>query len=180
MKYMGLMHYFLLLEVWQGDGEIFVYWGKYASEILHIFHMENCNPMDTPLAINWRKENATLGEEFDATIYRPLVGYLMYLVNTRPDMCYALNPLSQAMVRPTMLYWKASNHVLWYLRGTTKYGLWYRRTKGVKLQGFIDAYFAWIPPNRKSTSGAIFSVGSTCISRYNMKQRPVVLNLAEV
>eukprot|EP00253_Pinus_taeda_P001734 PITA_01734 len=52
MKYMGLMHYFLELEVWQGDGELFVSQGKYATEILQRFHMENCKPMDTPLATN--------------------------------------------------------------------------------------------------------------------------------
>lgn len=82
MKYMGLMHYFLGLEVWQGEGELFVSQGKYANEILQRFNMENCKPMDTPLATNWRKSYASSSEEVDATIYRQLVGSLMYLVNT--------------------------------------------------------------------------------------------------
>eukprot|EP00253_Pinus_taeda_P016946 PITA_16946 len=72
MKDMGLMNYFLGMEVWQGDGELFVSQGKYASEILQIFHMDNCKPMNTPLATNWKKENATSSEEVDATIYRQL------------------------------------------------------------------------------------------------------------
>eukprot|EP00253_Pinus_taeda_P006615 PITA_06615 len=59
MKDMGLMHYFLGMEVWQNDGEVFVSQGKYANEILKRFHMEKCNPMQTPLAGNWRKEDAT-------------------------------------------------------------------------------------------------------------------------
>jgi len=79
--------------------------------------------METPLATHSRKEDATSIEEVDATIYQKLVGSLMYLVNTRPDMCYVVNQLSQAMVRPTKLYWKATKHVLRYLRGTTQYGL---------------------------------------------------------
>jgi hypothetical protein len=62
----------------------------------------------------------------DATVYQQLVGSLMYLVNTRPDICYAVNQLSQAMVNPTKLFWKAGKHVLRYLKGTYKYGLWYR------------------------------------------------------
>ena len=126
MKDLGLLHYFLGLEIWQWDGEIFVSQGKYAKEILINFNMESLKPMDTPLPGNWRKEDATFGEVVDATIYRQLVGSLMYLVNTRPDICYAVNQLSQAMVKPTKIFWKASKHFLRYLRGTSEYGLWYR------------------------------------------------------
>ena len=99
MKYMGLMHYFLGLEIWQGDGELFVSKNKYANEILKRFHMEINKPMEIPPAGNWRKEDVTSGEVVEATIYRKLVGLLMYLVNTRSDMCYAVNHLSQAMVK---------------------------------------------------------------------------------
>ena len=65
--------------------------GKYAKEILSKFHMESCKPMETPFPQNWKKEDATSGEVVDATVYRQLVGSLMYLVNTRPDICYAVN-----------------------------------------------------------------------------------------
>jgi len=82
MKDMGLMHYFLGMEVWQKDGELFVSQGKYANEILKRFHMEKCKPMQTPLAGNWRQEVATSREVVEATMYRQLVGSLMYLVNT--------------------------------------------------------------------------------------------------
>ena len=82
---MGLLHYFLGLEIWQQDGEIFVYQGKYAKEILGKFHMESCKPMDTPLLGNWRRE--------DATVYRKLVGSLMYLVNNILDIFYAVNQI---------------------------------------------------------------------------------------
>eukprot|EP00253_Pinus_taeda_P018346 PITA_18346 len=81
-KDMGLMHYFLGIEVWHRDGEVFVSQGKYAIEILRRFHVEKCKPMQTPLAGNWKKEDATLGEVVVATIYQQLVGSLMYLVNT--------------------------------------------------------------------------------------------------
>eukprot|EP00253_Pinus_taeda_P005290 PITA_05290 len=104
MKYMSLMHYFLSMEVWQKDGEVFVSQGKYSNEILRRFHMEKCKPMQTPLAGNWRKEDATSSEVVEATVYWQLMGSLVYLVNTRPDLCYAMNQLSQAMVRPTKLF----------------------------------------------------------------------------
>eukprot|EP00253_Pinus_taeda_P003038 PITA_03038 len=111
MKDLGLLHYFLGLEIWQRSGGLFVSQGKYAREILEKFNMHGCKPVDTPLPGGWRKEDATSGEEVDATVYRQLVGSLMYLVNTRPDICYAVNQLSQAMVKPTKLFWKAGKHI---------------------------------------------------------------------
>ena len=82
------------------------------------------------------------------------------------------------MVKPTKLFWKVGKHVLRYLRGTLEYGLWYRQTEGVKLQGFMDAG-AGSPSDRKSTSGEIFSIGSKIVSWYNMKQQFVALNSTE-
>eukprot|EP00253_Pinus_taeda_P029730 PITA_29730 len=146
MKDMGLMHYFMGMEVWQGEGELFVSQEKYANEILRRFRMvQSSKPMETPLA----------------------------------DMCYAVNQLSQVMVRPTKLYWRETNHVLRYLKGTTQYGLWYRWTKGVKLQGFTDVDWAGSPSDRKSTLGGIFNIGSTKISWYIWKQISVALSLVE-
>jgi hypothetical protein len=169
MKDMGLLNYFLGLEIWQRDGELFVSQGKYAREILGKFHMEGCKPMDTPLPGNCRKEDATSGEVVDATVYRQLVGSLMYLVNTRLSIFYAVNQLIQAMVKPTKLFWKAGKHVLRYLRGTSEYVLWYIKMDEVKLHGFTDADWAGNPTNRKSTSRGIFSIGSTVVSWYNRK-----------
>jgi len=72
-------------------------------------------------------------EVIEATVYKQLVGSLMYLVNTRLNLYYVVNWLSQAMVQPTKMFWNAAKHVLRYLIGTSQYGLWYRRTEGVKL-----------------------------------------------
>ena len=135
--------------------------------------------METPLPGNWRKEDVTSSEVVDDIVYRKLVGLLMYFVNARPDICYVFNQLIQAMVKLTKLFWKAGKHALRYLRGTSEYGLWYRWIEGVKLQGFTDADWAGSPSDRKSTSGGIFSIGSTTVSCYNRKQRYVILNSVE-
>eukprot|EP00253_Pinus_taeda_P020447 PITA_20447 len=150
MKDMGLVHYFLGMEVWQRDGEVFVSQGKYANEILRRFHMDMCKPMETPLVGNWRKEDAT-----------------------------SVNQLSQAMVHPTKLFWKVEKHVLRYLKGTTQYGFWYKWIEGVKLQGFTNADWEGSPSDRKSTSGGIFNLGSAAVSWYSWKQRSVALSSAE-
>jgi hypothetical protein len=151
MKDLGLLHYFLGLEIWKRDGEIFVSQGKYAREILGKFHMEGWKPMDTPLPRKWRKEDATSREVVDSTIYLQLVGSLMYLVNTRPDIFYAVNQLSQAMVKPTKLFWKEGKNFLRYLNGTSEYGLWYIQTDEVKLHGFTDVDWEDNPTDKKST-----------------------------
>ena len=88
----------------------------------------------------------------------------MYLVNTRLDICYPVNQLSQVMVKPTKLFWKAGKHVIRYLRGTSEYGLWYRNMDEVKLHGFTDADWAGSPTNRKSKLGGILSIVSTISS----------------
>eukprot|EP00253_Pinus_taeda_P024044 PITA_24044 len=99
MKDMGLMHYFLGMEVWQKDGELFVSQGKYANEILRRFHMEKCKPMQTPLASNWRKEAATLGEVVEAIVYQQLVGLLIQTEGVKiqgfTDADWAGSPLDQ-------------------------------------------------------------------------------------
>ena len=69
MKDLGLLHYFLGLEIWQRSDGLFVSQGKYAREILEKFHMQGCKPIDTPLPSGWRKEDATSAEVVDATVY---------------------------------------------------------------------------------------------------------------
>jgi hypothetical protein len=93
----------------------------------------------------------------------------MYLVNTRLNICYAVNQLSQAMVNPTKLFWRVSKHVLRYLKGTSEYGLWYRQKDEVNLHGFMEADWVGSPTDRKSTSGGIFSIISTAVSWYSRK-----------
>jgi ABC-type dipeptide/oligopeptide/nickel transport system permease subunit len=103
----------------------------------------------------------------------------MYLVNMRLDICYAVNQLSQVMVKPTKLFWKVGKHVLRYLKGTSEYGLWYKQMDEVKLHGFTDADWARSPMDRKSTLGGIFSIISTVVSWYSRKHRSVALSLVE-
>ena len=78
----GLMHYFLGLEVWQEPRHIFLGQGKYAVDILRRLRMEDCKLVSTPMITNWKKLHASEGELVDPTLYRQLIGSLMYLVNT--------------------------------------------------------------------------------------------------
>ena len=139
MKDLGQMHYFLGLEVSQQNGEIFLGQERYTTEIVKRFQMEDCRPMTTPMITNWRKIDMSDDEEADPTLYRQLIGSLMYLVNTTPDIFYDVNTLSQFMVEPKRAHWAAAKHVLRYLQGTIELGLKYTRDNDVMLSGFTDA-----------------------------------------
>ena len=93
--------------------------------------MEDCRPMDTPIITNWKKIDTSKDDVADPTLYRNLIGSLMYLVNTIPYICYAVNTLSQFIVEPRRAYRATAKLVLRYLKGAVKYGLKY--TKGNKI-----------------------------------------------
>jgi hypothetical protein len=100
MKDIELMHYFLGLEVWQWPREIFLGQGKYAIEILKRFGMMDYKSMTTPMTTNMNMLGASYSDLVDPTMYRQLIGSLMYLLNTRPSICFVVNTLSQFMVEP--------------------------------------------------------------------------------
>ena len=85
--------------------------------------MDDCRPMSTPMITNWTKLHAFEGELVDPTLYHHLIGSLMYLVNTRPYLSFAVNTLSQFMVEPRRVHWTATKHILRCLAGIANYGL---------------------------------------------------------
>jgi hypothetical protein len=108
-------------------------------EILKQFRVEHCRPMATPMVTNLRKIDSSTSELANGKEYRQLVGSLMYLVNTRPDIYFAVNTLSLFMVEPREVHWVATKHVLKYLQGTVGYGLQYLGDGGVRLQGYSNS-----------------------------------------
>eukprot|EP00253_Pinus_taeda_P033941 PITA_33941 len=127
------------------------------------FHMEDYRPMLTPMITNWKKLHASDSELVDPTLCRQLIGSLMYLVNTRPDICFAVNTMSQFMCEPRKVHWVAAKHILRYLQGTVDYGLDYRQGDGVMLAGYTDSDWAGCAFDRKSTSGFCFGLGSSSV-----------------
>ena len=91
MKDLGMMHYFLGLEVWQYPDKILLNQGKYAVEILKRFGMIDCKAMTTLMTTSLKLLTDDASEAVDATLYRHIIGSLMYLTNTRPDICFVVN-----------------------------------------------------------------------------------------
>jgi hypothetical protein len=102
MKDLGLMHYFLGLEVWQRQGKTFLAQGKYIVDVLKRFGMMDCKSMSTLMITNLRKlhDSDTGSDLVDPTMYRQLIGSLMYMIHIRPDICYAVIAMSQFMTEP--------------------------------------------------------------------------------
>ena len=139
--------------------------------------MEDCRPMSTPMITNWKQLHASEGKLVDPTIYRQLIGSLMYLVNTRPDLCFAVNTLSQFMVEPRSVdRCKARFEI-----SCRDSGLWsgLQGSDGVGLVGFTDSDWAGCVRDRKSTSGCCFSLGSTAVSWFSQKHNSIALSSVE-
>jgi hypothetical protein len=97
-----------------GGGPHFPRTGEVA-EILSRFQMEECRPMSTPMVTNWKKLSSSDSQLVDATVYRQLIGSLIYLVNTQPNICFAVNTLNQHMVEPRSFHWIGEKYVLGYI-----------------------------------------------------------------
>jgi hypothetical protein len=141
--------------------------------------MTECRSMPTPMVIDLKKMSDIDSGEVDPHLYKQLIGSLMYLVNTRPDICYAVNVLSQFMSQPRQTHWIATKHVLRYLQGTIGYGLRYASSVDLSLQGYVDADWAGSAVDRKSTSGCCFTLGYSMVSWSSRKQSSVALSTAE-
>jgi hypothetical protein len=176
MKYLGLMHYFLGLEVWQSPKIIFLNQGKYTVEILKRFDMLECNSINTPMEAKLKLLVDTSSDLIDATLYRQIIGLLIYLMNTRPDICFAVNTLSHFLVEPRCVHLVAAKHVMRYLKGTMDYGLSYDGDHDFTLSGYTDADWAGSVADRKRTSRCCFSLGSAMISWQSRKQSSIYLN----
>jgi hypothetical protein len=176
MKCLGLMDYFLGLEVWQSPERIFM---KYAVEILKRFDMLEYKSMNTPMEAKLKLVVDTSSKLIDATLYRQIIESLMYLTNTRPNIFFVMNTLSQFLVEPRHVHLVAAKHVMWYLKGTIDCGLSYDGDHDFTLSGYTDAGWAGSVSDRKNTSGCCFSLGLAMISWKSRKKSIIALSTVE-
>ena len=179
MTDMGLMKYFLGIQVRQEKGKIFMCQEKYIEDLLKKYHMDKSKPISTPMALNERLQQNDGVEKIDAKVYRSLVGSLIYLTNTRPDIMHSVSVVSRFMNDPSKAHFSVAKRILRYLNGTKKQGIQYEKEDNCKLVGFTDSDWAGSLDDRKSTSGYIFCLGSNAISWSSKKQKSVALSSAE-
>jgi hypothetical protein len=181
MTDLGKMIYFLGIKVTQSAGGIFIYQKKYAREVLERFKMDDCNPMQVPIIPGTKLTRDGEGEKIDSTYYKQMIGSLMYMTATRPDLTYVVSLISRFMEAPTELHYQVVRKILRYLKGTLDYGLFYKKKKSErhKLVGFSDSDYAGDVDDRKNTSGYVFLLNGATISLSSKKQTIVTLSTTE-
>jgi hypothetical protein len=135
--------------------------------------------MNTPMETKLKLLFDTSSELVDATLNRQIIGSLMYMTNTRPDIFFILNTLSQYLVEPRRVHLVDAKYVMRYLKGMFDYGLYYTGDNDFRLFDYTDSDWSVSASNRKSTSGCCFSLGSTMTSWKSRKQSSISLIMEE-
>lgn len=173
MTDLGKMRYFLGLEVLQRPNGVFIYQKKYALEVLQRFGMDKSNYVHNPIVPGCKLVKDENGVKVDKTYFKQIVGSLMYLTATRPDMMYVVSLISRYMENPTELHLQVAKRVLRYLKGTTEFGIFYKNGGDDELVAYTDSDYAGDLEDRKSTSGYVFLLSSGAIS-WSSKKQPIV------
>ncbi|GKA65283.1 zinc finger, CCHC-type containing protein [Tanacetum coccineum] len=159
MSDLGLLAYYLGIEVTQTNGDISIKQSAYASKILKEAGMIDCNETLIPMDPGTRLTKITEGTMVNSTEYRSLIGCLRYLLHTRPDLSYSVGLLSRSMQEPREQHMKAIRQVLRYVKGTKDYGITYKHNGGNKIHGYSDSSYGVNTTEGKGTTGIIFYYG---------------------
>ena len=174
MTDLGKMRYFLGIEVFQSCEGIFIGQKKYIKDLLDKFNMLDCNLVKNPIILGTRLLKTDEGAEVNNTLFKQLVGSLMYLNATRPDIAHSISLISRFMEHPKDSHFLVAKRILRYLQGTRNLGIFYKACEGKKeLISYTDSDYARDLEDRKSTSGYVFMLEGGVIS-WALKKQPVV------
>ncbi|CAM6116227.1 unnamed protein product [Calypogeia fissa] len=174
MKDLGPVKRYLGVDFHTTQEGIFLHQTSYARQILEDYQMQDCRPASTPLPEGQILSLETNTEAVDSTHYSQLVGKLIYLTTTRPDLSFAVNLISRYMSSPQHAHLTGAHHILRYLKATSDLGLYYLRNSQLKLEGFSDSDWGnSCPDMRRSVGGYVFQLSSGPIT-WSSKRQPTV------
>ncbi|GJU48351.1 putative ribonuclease H-like domain-containing protein [Tanacetum coccineum] len=179
MSSMGELTFFLGLQVKQKEDGIFISQDKYVAEILKKFDFASVKTASTPIETQKplvKDEEAT---DVDVHLYRSMIGSLMYLTASRPDIMFAVCACSRFQVTPKTSHLNAVKRIFRYLKGKPKLGLWYPRVSSFDLEAYSDSDYAGANLDRKSTTGGCQFLGRRLISWQCKKQTIVATSTTE-
>ncbi|XP_031276499.1 uncharacterized protein LOC116134961 [Pistacia vera] len=179
MKDLGSLRYFLGIEVAYSLRGYLLSQSKYVADILERARLTNNKTVDTPIEVNAKYSSSYGLPLSDPTLYRTVVGSLVYLTITRPDIAYDVHVVSQFVASPTTDHWAAVLRTLRYLRGTVFQSLLLPSTSSLELRAYFDADHGSDPMDRKSITGFCIFLGDSLISWKSKKQSIVSQSLTE-
>ncbi|WVZ80557.1 hypothetical protein U9M48_028025 [Paspalum notatum var. saurae] len=179
MSLMGELQFFLGLQIKQGPEGTFVHQAKYTRDILKKFEMGDSKPMTTPMSTNTALDADEDGEAVDQKEFQGMIGSLLYLTATRPDIQFAVCLCARYQASPRTSHRQAVKRIFRYLKFTPELGLWYSSGSFLSLRGFSDADHAGCRIDRKSTSGTCQLLGTSLVSWSSRKQASVSLSTTD-
>ncbi|GJQ89838.1 putative ribonuclease H-like domain-containing protein [Tanacetum coccineum] len=177
MSSMGELTFFLGLQVKQKEDGIFISQDKYVAEILKKFDFVSVKTASTPIETQKSLTKDEEAADVDVHLYRSMIGSLMFLTISRPDIMFAVCACSRFQVTPKTSYLNAVKRIFRYLKGKPKLGLWYPRVSSFDLEAYSDSDYAGANLDRKSTTGGCQFLGRRLISWKYKKQTSMVLLL---
>ncbi|GKB08080.1 uncharacterized mitochondrial protein-like protein [Tanacetum coccineum] len=157
---MGELTFFLGLQVKQEPDGIFISQDKYVQDMLKKFDMESVRPATTPFEASKPKSRDEPDDVVNVHLYRSMIGSLMYLTASRPDIQFAVSACSRHQVTPLTSNLNAVKKIFKYLKGQPKLGLWYPRDSPFVLEAYSDSDYAGSHGDRKSTTGGCQFLGT--------------------
>ncbi|GJT76369.1 retrovirus-related pol polyprotein from transposon TNT 1-94 [Tanacetum coccineum] len=164
MSMMGQMSFLLGLQISQSPRGIFINQSKYAFEIVKKYGLHTTDSVNTPLVEKRKLDEDLQGKQIDATLYRSMIGSLMYLTSSRPDLIYAVCLCARYQAKPTEKHLQAVKRIFRYLKGTINMGLWYSKDTGISRASYADANNTGCQDTRRITSGSAQFLGDKLIS----------------
>ncbi|XP_062074829.1 uncharacterized mitochondrial protein AtMg00810-like [Humulus lupulus] len=173
LKAVGPLRYFLGFKIAKGKDGLFLSQRKYTIQLLEDTGYAGCKPAKTPMDPRTKLDDQQGEPLTNPSSYRQLIGKLLYLTLSRPDITYAVNCLSQFMSNPRSTHLQALNHLLRYLKGSPGQGLLYSPHSSLHLRGFSDSDWASCPITRHSTTGFCIFIGD-CLVSWKTKKQPTI------
>ena len=179
MTLLGPIRKYIGIEFLPTAQGLYLHQTAYIHHLLLEFHMLHSNPVHTPLQQNLKLTSDMQSPPTDPTPYRRLVGKLIFLTNTRPDITHAVHQVARFMQHPQVAHFQAAQSILRYLRHTPTHGLFYARGDPDDISGFTDADWGGASDNRRSVTGYIFKLGHSPITWASKSQTAVSLSSTE-